>query len=614
MSKSDTNLIWCGPEAAPSELRKKYARTISLYSEPTIGNVHLKVRDISSKLAHDLPAVILDLLDVGSYVYCADQSVRRGGKVGRGHGRDWYRNFRLEIPVRAVELWDRPEVKDSLAEVLGFLSDDSYEFRFRKLTKNIPADGYFDFDEGKPWFPADEVLAFSGGLDSLAGAIDQVALNGKKVVLVSHRPVTKTDKAQRDLVSALRERYDARGRLLHIPVWVNKHSGLTKDANQRSRSFLYSAIATVVASQSGCDTIKFYENGIVSCNLPIADQVVGARASRTTRPETLKLMSELYSALLNTEFRVENPYLDKTKTDVLSALASFGATDLIKTSHSCTRTRSTTKVETHCGVCSQCIERRLAVMWNGLEEHDPAEMYKTDLFHDKLARPEDVRMVESYIQHARTLEELDIDAFFGRFPDGFSMASAMDFPAMKAGQVLYDLHHRHGKQVGEVIKRQIKVNADLIRTGEIEPKSLLGMIVSASTKGRSDDMSLKRFPMPKGKDWKDVKIELVSNDSLVVRVGDTTKRCLGFDMGFRDGRRVDMLNKQWELLETLAESDGVLDRDAVGLKRPTQKRVEELSNTLKRFFGLNENPMHRYKKGTGWIAKFKITDKATRKT
>ena len=57
---------------------------------------------------------------------------------------------------------------------------------------------YFDFEEGKSWFEPDSVLLFSGGLDSLTGVVEELQDPSRKLLLVSHRPVSKIDKPQRD--------------------------------------------------------------------------------------------------------------------------------------------------------------------------------------------------------------------------------------------------------------------------------------------------------------------------------------------------------------------------------------------------------------------------------
>jgi hypothetical protein len=76
---------------------------------------------------------------------------------------------------------------------------------------------------------------------------------------------------------------------------------------QRSRSFLYATVAFIVADLLGNTRIRFYENGVVSINLPIADQVVGSRATRITHPLVLAQFCAFFSAVTGTSIEVENP-------------------------------------------------------------------------------------------------------------------------------------------------------------------------------------------------------------------------------------------------------------------------------------------------------------------
>lgn len=602
------NLIWCGPEKLPESYSKDFDKKVILNSYPQNQNVYLKLENISSKFAKDINPLVMDLLEVGSYVYCADQTVSRGGKTWRNNGEDWNRNFVFEIPVRDADLWNREEVKNPLKEALSFLSDDNYEFHFRSLKSEVPQDSYFYFDEGKPWFDADEVLLFSGGLDSLAGAIEEMKSHHKKVLLVSHRPAPKIASRQKRLLENLCNYKEFKGEFLHIPVWVNKDSGLTKDTNQRTRSFLYAMLATGVAIMQGIDKIKFYENGIVSINLPIADQIVGARASRSTHPKALKHMSDFLSCLLGKDFKVTNPFIWDTKSDVIRKIQSSEMVDLIKYSNSCSHVRTSDVLEDHCGVCSQCIERRLAIECNSLTESEVIDRYKIDLFNGQLQRTEDKVMVESYIRHAMELEDMTVEIFFSKFPEVFRLNDCMNLSPSEIAESVYNLHVRHGKQVNSVLKDQIAKNSNLILKNKLDSYSLLSMLISSHPMQGRKWFEELRFPTPEGIDWKDISIEIVSNDSLVVRAGEITKRYHAFDLGFRDNRKRDLPNKQWEVLKFLAECNGRLSWESRGAKTGIQKQMQLLRKILKNFFGFSSNPIQGYRKETGYHTKFKITD------
>jgi hypothetical protein len=83
---------------------------------------------------------------------------------------------------------------------------------------------------------------------------------------------------------------------LHVNVRVNKDKDLGKEYTQRTRSFLFAALGFTVARMVGTSNLRFYENGVVSLNLPVCAQVIGGRATRTTHPRVLVEMAELFSS------------------------------------------------------------------------------------------------------------------------------------------------------------------------------------------------------------------------------------------------------------------------------------------------------------------------------
>ena len=361
--------IWCGPEPLPRELRK--TAKVELNTAPPYGNVNLKYLSISRRLVRNLPPTILDLIEIASYVYAGDQSVTRGGPALRGDGAQWRRDFHYHIPVRNPELWNGSDTKEALIDLLTFMSDEYYDFTFRPLTHEVPPEAYFEFDDGKPWFPADEVLLYSGGLDSFAGVCESVLGQKRNVVLVSHRPAPQTYGVQRDLLVDFKAKAEGKVQLLHVPVLVNKAEKLTKDTHQRTRSFLYSSLAATLAVMHNLDRIAFCENGITSCNLVSSESVKGSRASRTTHPISLKGMERLLSLVFDRQFKVENPFFWKTKADIIKVIKDYGMQGLVKYTTSCSHVRSGEKINNHCGVCSQCVGRRLATVYHDLGGRRP---------------------------------------------------------------------------------------------------------------------------------------------------------------------------------------------------------------------------------------------------
>ena len=392
--QTNEHLVLCGGVEEPQVASEQSLR-LALHGRSP--NVRLQISDISRRLLANVPDVLADLLEVASYVYAADSAISRGGKTDTQMGRRWRRKFRFEIPVRLPSLWSSDPVLSALVETLSFLSDDNYEFEFRAIIDAPTMAEYFEFkDKEETAFTPDEVILFSGGLDSLSGTVEELAGYGsKKVALVSHRSASKIAGVQKGLVDKLRSRFGA-NHVLHVPVWANLDGTLGREPTHRTRSFLFAALGVVTARMFGRDSIRFFENGVVSLNLPPVAQVVGARATRTTHPQTLAGFQSLFSAVLGSDFGVDNSFTWMTKTEVIERIAANGCSDLIRDTRSCTRVHDMTRLHPHCGQCSQCIDRRFAVLAASQEHEDPAEAYKVDLFTDKRPAGPDREMALGY--------------------------------------------------------------------------------------------------------------------------------------------------------------------------------------------------------------------------
>lgn len=464
--------ILCGGVTTRARVGRKDPVRLLLWGNDR--NIELKITDITDKMVTNLPGYLIDLLEIAAYVYCADQAITRGGNGVRDYGKNWRRHLHFYIPVRQPELWSKEEVTESLSKTLGFLSDDFYYFKFSKLQSPPAIESYLDLDPVEvTGIDPKEVLLFSGGLDSLAGAIHEIENRNREVVLVSHRSARKIVSKQKRLVADLKSRCKVAP--FHVPVWVHKiGTKLSKDNSQRSRTFLYASLATVVARIFNLSKIRFYENGIVSINLPICEQVIGARATRTTHPKVLNGFSDLFSKLFDIEFTVDNPFLWKTKTDVVQSIIDSGFRDLIKHTVSCAHVFKMTSDKTHCGTCSQCIDRRFATLASGCKDgDDPASAYRVNLMTDELKTHEQRTMIESYVRTMREMKNYDDDEFFSKYPESTRVIGHIkDLQIDEAATNVLDLYRRHSKQVNDVLVRNFAEHADDINEGRLSDSCL----------------------------------------------------------------------------------------------------------------------------------------------
>jgi hypothetical protein len=457
----------------PTGASKKSTLALSLCGPRS--NVNLKVSDISQKMMANMSPALIDLLEIATYVYCADQATTRGGGTARNYGAGWRREFRFHIPVREPDLWSSPSGRTALCDTLAFLSDDEYAFTFKKLTKPPPMDQYLDvLPAGASCVDAEEVLLFSGGLDSLGGALQEALAAKRTVALVSHRSSPKIANRQKTLVQDLRGHCAAK-KPFHIPVWVNKDKSLGKEYTQRTRSFLYASLAAVVARLFGLRRIRFYENGVVSINLPISPQVVGARATRTTHPQVLHGFAGLFSAIFEQTFAVENPFAWMTKAQVVQSIRAAGCADLIKHTVSCTHVWEMTTLKTHCGICSQCIDRRFATLAAGCSDaEDPEEMYGVDLLRGERTPGESRTMLESYVGLARRVKTMSDATFFTEFGEVHRVTRHIrGMTVDEAASRILDLYRRHALDVCDVITKGIQHHAQGISDGNVPSSCLL---------------------------------------------------------------------------------------------------------------------------------------------
>jgi hypothetical protein len=438
-------------------------------------NVHIRFENVAKVFRQNLTPRLIDFLEIASYVYSADCATPRGKKWTDDDSTEpWSRDFSFVIPVREPEFWARAEIQCLIEEILNFLSNDKYSLNFVPLKRDRSNQPYFEFGDLKEWpfHHPDRVIMFSGGLDSLAGGVETAA-DGGKVVLVSHRSVSTLDARQNILFRELQQLY--LGQLIRVPVWVNKAEKFGREPTQRTRSFLFSAL---VAQSVEANGVRFYENGVVSLNLPLAQEALRSRASRTTHPLGLHLLSRLCAAIIGTDFAVDNPFLFRTKTEVVASIGTHQATRLIGHTCSCSRSMFQTKTQPHCGHCSQCIDRRFATLASGLQGHDPAKGYASDVFLGLREDPLERAIAIDYVRHGLELARKSENELAASFNTEFSRAVRHVEGRSEAAREIISMHKRHGEVVSRVLEQQLRANAAELVDGSLDPTSLLAMVAT----------------------------------------------------------------------------------------------------------------------------------------
>ena len=467
-------LVLCDDSPLPDGYTGGVSTTMEIRHRGRDPDLNLRIQNLSHALLATVDNRAADLVRIASYVYAVDQSVRRGGPKDV-YGRDWQRQFLMSIPVTDPSFWNTAEVKDLLSETLFFLSEDRWEFYFTQVLPDY-SQLVLEMAEGEVLRNPSSVVLLSGGADSLCAAIEAVTERGGQPVVVSHRSNPALDHRQSFLVKELRRRFPSWD-FPHISVWIHRRGAEAIETTQRTRSFLYATLGCSVAAQLGLAQVLLADNGVVSINLPKTPQLVGTYSSRSTHPKFIKLYNSLIGIVFSQPPDVVNPFWNQTRADTLDQLVRNESADLLQETVSCAHTRRPL-VTPHCGVCSQCVDRRFGVLAAGLAQHDLAERYGVDIFTDELQEGDARTHAEAHVRFAREIARQTDDGLFEVFPQLFDCILPEDpDPASTAREVI-EMLRRHTRQTLGVIESQVQAHATDLIQGTL-PASCLIRLVAA---------------------------------------------------------------------------------------------------------------------------------------
>jgi Queuosine biosynthesis protein QueC len=588
------------------------ANRLDLSLHGTQANVRLKINDISRRLLANISEVHADLLEIASYIYAADSAISRGGKTDSRLGALWRRKFRFVIPVRQPTLWSSDPVIAALVDTIGFLSDDDHEFEFCLLKNPPPVESYFPLSGSKDArFTPDEVILFSGGLDSFAGTVEELVAHRKKVALVSHRSAPKIIGAQNYLIDQLRRRFGF-DRILHVPVRARLKGRLGKEPTHRTRSFLFAALGAVTAQLLDRKGICFFENGVVSLNLPPVSQVVGARATRTTHPQALAGFRHVLSTVLGQPFDVSNPYAWMTKSEVVGRIAQNGCSDLIQHTRSCTRVHAMTKLHPHCGKCSQCIDRRFAILAAGQESEDP-DAYNVDLLLGERQAGPDREMALAFVRSASKVSQMTDVEFFSHYGETSRVVSFFHEPANTVASRIRELHRRHAKAVCDVVDNTIRTNAAKMRDASLPANCLISLVVGQGG-GDASYPAPSRAAEPVAAPAREIRISIdeVGKRVIFERWGEIrgvgAELIIALAASFREATRKELAPERYPFLETSklicqlkCGSDEVLRRRVLRCRNAIKKLAKDAGDERSMEAVIENSQWHGYRLNPDWV-------------
>jgi len=305
----------------------------------------------------------VDLMIIAVLVHALDTRVKRLTSSQDA----WTRELRLVAPVSDPALWQA--AAPVLSTMLRFLTGDHWEVAFRaRPTSFVNISPAALPNVANPEFEG--ISLFSGGLDSLVGALDSVA-SRIRPLFVSHRGEGAVSSAQGALFQKMSEglaRHQPTNRALaglRYSLSFNRNLIAGSEDSTRGRSFLFLALGAFAGSGlPGAFDLRIPENGLIALNVPLDPTRIGSNSTRTTHPFYIRRWNDLLGAI-GIPGTVVNPYWDLTKGEMVSrCLMPDLLRELISLSVSCAHPslkRFSGDGKNHCGTCVPCIIRRAAI-------------------------------------------------------------------------------------------------------------------------------------------------------------------------------------------------------------------------------------------------------------
>lgn len=290
----------------------------------------------------------------------------------------WTRDIGLKMRVARPEWLGR---EDEAASMLAFLTGDEWSLAFtqrRPRRLNVPG------------VEADAVCLLSGGLDSLVGAINLLAEDpDRRLLLVGVEDTSISAGRQTRLRDHLEAAFP--GRVALRQTWATfrqpnaaqaRSLPTQRERTTRSRSIFFLTSGLACAASIGPDVPMFVpENGLIGINVPLVPARSGSLSTRTTHPLFLSRLGDLATSV-GVANPIVNPLRLQTKGE---ALVTCLRPDLLATtapiSMSCAHPTVSRWLGRSgpCGYCYPCIIRRASMFAVGLDDGGD---YVTDVLSD----------------------------------------------------------------------------------------------------------------------------------------------------------------------------------------------------------------------------------------
>ena len=349
---------------------------------------------IARRLGRTIMPAVADLIELAAALHVVDRMTRR--PPAHQGGDSWARDLSLTIGVRDPEWWNEDNIAQALRNLLTWLTDDTWDIQFISRVASYRASESTQFLFDNP-VNKSEIALYSGGLDSFAGLVIDL-VEGTAPMLASVISNGRQSYNQTQTVDALQGHFGTK--LWRVPIDFHLRGTRAKESSNRIRGFGFLALAAAVAAMADINVIRVYENGIGAINLPYSRAQIGAHATRSMHPKSLRLAATLFSEALRHPLSIENVNLYRTKAEMCLRLP-IELHPVVPLAMSCdTAFSHRVSGVANCGSCTSCLLRRHALCGAGMGKVDKQTQYRTDVLSAAPPDPEKLYNLKAMLSQA----------------------------------------------------------------------------------------------------------------------------------------------------------------------------------------------------------------------
>jgi len=258
-------------------------------------------------------------------------------------------------------------IKHELESLLFLLTNRSIELIFEP---RLPTGSQVTLNSVEPKEP----ILFSGGVDSVAGAMKFVSENRKNVLIHIESSKQIFGKVRKILSGEFLR--DTETFCVSCRIKSRRHLSFFSD----TRGLLYLTVGYVVSKYINCMKLIFCENGAQMLDVMLGSMAYNnAIATKNTNLKYLVLVENLLSRFEGNRFMVEYPFKNNTKSESISR---YLRPALVEKAWSCYSGRGRKSM---CGSCWNCFVTKMSGLAAGIPSQ--SLRFNTDPLTDSLASP-----------------------------------------------------------------------------------------------------------------------------------------------------------------------------------------------------------------------------------